>query len=83
MFEQTPGTSNFASRPLKAIAIASGGLLLSVGFCGLDAHLYPHSKFGGSALAVIGAALGVVSVLVLIGSILTLIITAILQAFRK
>ena len=83
MFEQSQGSDKSLSRPLKGIAISGVGLLLSVGFCGLDAHLYPHSEFGGSALAVIGAGLGLISALVLGVSVLMLIITAIANIMER
>jgi hypothetical protein len=83
MFEQTPIGFGSLSRPLKGIAISVVGLLLSLGFCGLDAHLYPNAEFGGSLLASIGAFLFVVSGLGLAGSLIALIINALVRAFSK
>ncbi len=42
---------------MKVIAFSTAGLILAFGLCGLDAHLYPHSEFGGSSLAGLGALL--------------------------
>ena len=82
MFEQIPDGFGSASRPLKGIAVSAVGLLLSLGFCGLDAHLYPHSEFGGSALAGIGAVLGFLSALGLVASVSALILGSVVRFFR-
>lgn len=82
MFEQIPDGLGSASRPLKGIAISAVGLLISLGFCGLDAHFYPHAEFGGSALAGIGAILAFFSALGLVASVLALIIGSVVRFFR-
>jgi len=69
--------------PLWALAISAVGLLLAVGFCGLDARLYPHSEFGGSWLAGVGALLAVVCGLGLIGSLLAVIVVGLVKLFRS
>ena len=82
MFEQMPDGLSSASRPLKGIAISAGGLLLSLGFCGLDAHLYSGAEFGGSALAGIGALLAVCSAAGLVACVLALIVGSVVRFFR-
>ncbi len=71
------------SRSLKALGISCVGLLLAVGLCGLDQHLYPNAEFGGSNFALIGAVLGVLSALLLVVSVLVLLVDLIAQAFKK
>ncbi len=83
MFEQPPKKTADLSRPLKAFGLSCAGLLLAIGFCGLDQHLYPNSEFGGSALALIGAGLGAVSAFVLIGSGLAIVVGIAARAFKK
>lgn len=54
MFDPPPKESGFPRWLLKLLAFSACGLGIGFGFCGLDAHLYPHAEFGGSALAGIG-----------------------------
>jgi len=69
--------------PLKAIVFSALGLLVSFGLCGLDAHLYPGSEAGGSALALIGAAGFAISGIVLVVSVLVLLIALIVKVIPK
>lgn len=57
---------------LKLLAAAAFGMLVGIGFCGLDAHFYPGAEFGGSSLAGIGALLIVASGLALVVAVIGL-----------
>lgn len=83
MIEKIGTKSNSTSAAPKALAFSAAGLLLSFGFCGLDAHLYPGSEFGGSALALIGAAGFAVSAIVLVISLLVLLMALIVKVIPK
>ncbi len=82
VFDQTPKKTTALSRPLKAFGLSCVGLLLSLGLCGLDAHLYPKAEFGGSLIATIGAIIGVPSAFLFIGSVFALVIGVIVRAFK-
>jgi hypothetical protein len=69
--------------PLWGLAICAIGLLLAIGFCGLDAHLHPHSGFGGSWLAGVGFWLALVCALGLVVSVLALIVMGLVRLFRR
>lgn len=57
MFEHVSAQRSTTKLALKALAISACGILIGIGFCGLDAHFYPNAEFGGSFLAGIGAVL--------------------------
>lgn len=69
--------------PLKVLVASICGLLLSLGLCGIDAHLHPGAEFGGGIFAGLGAILFVFSVLALAASILALIVQGINYVFRN
>lgn len=81
--QQRPKRFRSMVGPLKGLATAVVGLLLGIGFCGLDAHFHPQAEFGGGPLAVIGAALSALSVLGLVGSLLALIVVGLVRLFRS
>ncbi len=83
MFEQIPQERTSFVLPFKLIAGSSGGLLVALGLCGLDSHLYPHSEFGGSILAGLGSLLFVISALGLFAGLSWLIMLAIISLFQR
>jgi len=84
MFDQPPerGKIRLTSR-LKLFVASICGLLLSMGLCGIDAHLHPGAELGGGVLAVFGAILLVCSALALAASIVIFIVQGIIYAFRN
>jgi len=83
MAEQRPRRFDSMTRPLKGLAVSAVGLLLGAGLCGLDARLYPHSEFGGSWLAGVGALLAVVCGLGFVASVLAVIVVGLVKLFRS
>lgn len=63
MFDRVPEESGASRWMMKLIVISACAIGIGFGLCGLDAHLYPHAEFGGSGLAVVGAALMALSVI--------------------
>lgn len=84
MSDQLPekGKIRFALT-LKVLVASVCGLLLSLGLCGIDAHLHPRAEFGGGVFALFGVILLACSVLALVVSILTFVVQGILYAFRN
>ena len=84
MSDQVPESGKIRlTLPLKVLVASICGLLLSLGLCGIDAHLHPDAEFGGGVFAGFGALLFVSSVLPLVASILALIVQGINYAFRN
>lgn len=66
-----------ATRTFKVLAFAVGGLLVGIGLCGIDSHLYPNAEFGGSSFAFVGVVLIVVSALVIVAALFALLVLGI------
>ena len=71
------------SRLLKGIAVFGVGFLLSVGLCGIDAHMHPAAEFGGSFLSMIGAVLGIVCAIGLVMAVLMLVLVAAVRGLGR
>jgi hypothetical protein len=83
VFDLLPEKSRFPSWLIKLTVISACVFGIGLGSCGLDAHLYPNSEFGGSALALIGAGLIALSVLGFEVVVLVLLVSLVTLLFPR
>ena len=82
MAEESRGWFRRGSTSLKVAAISACGLMIGLGLCGLDSHLYPGEEFGGT-LALVGAAFFVLSAVGFGVALLICLVVAVSRPFPK
>jgi hypothetical protein len=77
------GAGPSPTKALKLLGVAVCGMLVGLGLCGIDDHLYPHSEFGGSVMALIGAGLLTLGGLLGVTALLALLVIVVMRVFTN